>query len=70
MGKTMNVASYYKHARSLGAFRAIDCIAIARLAAEDDRKSAARKHGGPAEVWTESQDGAQTLKFSRGIRVF
>ncbi len=26
--------------------------------------------GDAAEVWTETQDGAQTLKFSRGIRVF
>lgn len=66
----MSVAGYYKHIRSLGAFRAIDCIREARIAAELDRQSAAKRHDGPAEVWTESQDGAQTLKFSRGIRVF
>ena len=66
----MTTAQYFKHIRSLGAFRAIDCIRDARIAAELDRQSAAKRHAGPAEVWTESQDGAQTLKFSRGIRVF
>ena len=66
----MTTAQYFKHIRSLGAFRAIDCIREARIAAELDRQSAAKTHAGPSEVWTESQDGAQTLKFSRGIRVF
>lgn len=66
----MTTTEYFKHARSLGAFPASACIELARIAAELDAQSAAKKHGGPAEVWTESQDGAQTLKFSRGIRVF
>jgi hypothetical protein len=54
--------SYYRHSRSLGAFRAIDCYYLARAAADLD---AARPVAPPALVCSEN---GQRLSFA--IKMF
>jgi hypothetical protein len=67
----MNTATYFSHARSLGAFTAQDCLAIARQAAELDRAAELRKVPQPVVVWHESlPDGSGTARFSNGITVY
>lgn len=66
----MNTAEYFKHARSLGAFTAEDCIALARQAAELDRVAELNKTPAPVVAWYElNADGTQA-KFSQGITVY
>ena len=66
----MNTAQYFQHARSLGAFTAEDCIALARQAAELDRAAELRNAQKPVVVWYEvNQDGTRA-KFSNGITVY
>ena len=67
----MNTAQYFQHARSLGAFTAEDCIALARQAAELDRAAELRKVPAPVVVWTESlPDGSGLCRFSNGVTVY
>lgn len=60
--QTALVSSYYRHARSLGNFRAIDCFYMARSAAALDNRIAVAP---PALVCNE---GGQRLTFA--IKVF
>lgn len=67
----MNAAQYFQTARSLGAFRAEDCLALAREAAELDRAAELRKIPAPVVVWYELlPDGSGKAKFSNGVTVY
>ena len=67
----MNTTQYFKQARSLGAFTAEDCIALARQAAELDRAAELKRLPQPVVVWTEClPDGSGSLKFSNGVTVY
>jgi hypothetical protein len=61
----MNAATYYRHIRSLGAFRAVDALALAREAVELDQAAANKARVPFVDVWAE--DGC---KFSRAVRVY
>ena len=61
----MTVHAYYRHARSLGPFRAVDCLRLAREAHALDGAAAANRR--PAWVEVSAEDGC---KLSRAIRVF
>ena len=61
----MTIHAYYRHARSLGAFRAVDAMALARQAHALDVAAAANRRPAWVEVWAE--DG---YKLSRAIRVY
>jgi hypothetical protein len=62
----MTTATYYRHIRSLGAFRAVEALALAREAAELDTAARVRALGGPSLVCWE--DGEVKLSFA--IKVF
>lgn len=65
----MNVQSYYRHARSLGAFRAVDALNLARQAAALDE--AARISVPPALVHYEVMpDGNDLVKLSFAVKVY
>ena len=66
----MNTAQYFKHARSLGAFTAEDCIAMARQAAELDRAAELKKVAQPVVVWYEVNPDGTRAKFSKGVTVY
>jgi hypothetical protein len=69
----MNTQNYFKVARSLGAFRAVDCLALAREAAELDRAAAARaaSAAGPDVVAVETlPDGNGAVQLSFGVKVY
>lgn len=68
----MTIADYYRHARSLANFRAIDCINLARQAMELDRQTAAKRtiSAGPDAVSVEVQANCEPLRLSRSINVF
>lgn len=67
----MNTDQYFKHARSLGAFTAEDCLELARQAAELDRAAELKKFTAPVVVWHETlPDGSGKLKFSNGVTVY
>lgn len=67
----MNVIEYYKHIRSLGPFKAIDCLDQARIAAALDEKSMLAKATLPVDIWHETMpDGSAPLRFSLGVRCF
>lgn len=67
----MNTTQYFKQARSLGAFTAQDCIALARQAAEFDRAAELKKVPQPTVAWHEVMpDGSQMVRFSNGIKVY
>jgi hypothetical protein len=60
----MNATAYYRHIRSLGPFRAIEALALAREAAALDAKAV--RPASPDVVAVE--DGCVFLSF--GIKVF
>jgi len=76
MIRPRTVREHYRHARSLGAFRAVDCLRIARAAAELDRTSAeARTAVRVASCWTTAYretwpDGSAPIRLTDGVRVF
>lgn len=67
----MTAAEYFMHARTLGAFTAEDCLAMARQASELDRACELSKLALPVMVWHETMpDGDGFGRFSRGITVY
>ena len=65
----MTATEYFRHARSLGAFRAVDALALAREAAALDE--AHRIATPPAQVWHEvNPDGSGRVSLSAGVLVF
>lgn len=66
----MNTAQYFKQARSLGAFTAESCIALARQAAELDRAAELKKVAQPVVVWYEVNPDGTQAKFSKGVTVY
>lgn len=58
----MTVRRYYRHARSLGKFRAIDCLAIARKCAALDWDAAAARLIANAQIANRSTQGHQTTQ--------
>ena len=68
----MTKQDYYKHIRSLAAFPATGAWRLACEAAALDEAAAIRRvvNQGPTTVWSESQDGAQTLRLSVGVNCF
>lgn len=70
----MNVREYYKHNRSLGNFRAQDCLMLAREAAALDAAAAERANAsrpGPSQVsWETLPDGSAPARFNPPIYVF
>jgi hypothetical protein len=65
----MTVHEYYKQARSLGAFRAVDCLMLARQAAALDEAKYVSVP--PASVGVEVMpDGSAPVILSFGIKVF
>jgi len=69
----MNTQDYFRIARSLGAFSAADCLALAREAAELDRAAAARaaSAAGPDVVAVETlPDGSGAVRLSFGVKVY
>ena len=66
----MNVAAYYRRARSLGA-RAIEALLMAKEAAALDDAAAARRMPPPATVSREVMpDGTSPVSLSFAIKVF
>jgi hypothetical protein len=63
-------AEYFKHARSLGAFKASDCLALAREAAELDSLALAKKAPAPTVAWHEVNPDGTLARFSQGITVY
>ena len=63
----MTVRAYYRHLRRMAPFRAIDCLALARQAAELDRLSTIKRIRAVPFVDVSSEDG---IRLSRAIRVF
>lgn len=61
----MTVQAYYLHARNLGAFRAIDALALARQAMTLDVQAQQRKTVPHVEV--DREDG---FRLSYSVRVF
>lgn len=67
----MDSNQYFKHARALGAFAAVDCLSLAREAAELDRAAASNKIAPPATVAREVVlSDADAMHLSFGIKVF
>jgi hypothetical protein len=67
----MSAAEYFKHARSLGAFSAADCLELARQAAALDEAAQARKSVPFVDVSCETlPDGSGLVKLSNSVRVF
>ena len=66
----MNTTQYFQQARSLGAFRADDCLALAREAAELDRQAELKKLPQPVVVWYEVNPDGTHAKFSNGVTVY
>lgn len=66
----MTTTEYFKHARSLGAFTAEDCIELARQAAELDRVAELNKVAKPVVVWYEVNPDGTRAKFSQGVTVY
>ncbi|QWY83624.1 hypothetical protein [Rhizobium phage RHph_X2_26] len=65
----MTARDYYRHARSLGSFRAIDALRLAREAASLDEK--ARVSVPPATVAREVMpDGTAPVNLSFGVTVY
>jgi len=70
-GVTMTVLSYYRHARLLGNFRAIDCLAMARQAAALDEASRRARLPPPGAASYETMpDGSGLVRLSFSIKVF
>lgn len=67
----MTVRAYYQHIRSLGPFRAVDALRVAREAAALDDARRLRETVPfvtvSYEVWP---DGSAPLRLGGGIRVF
>jgi hypothetical protein len=67
----MNAQTYFRHIRSLGAFRAIDAIAMAREAAALNEAAAAKRSPVPEIVAREvMHDGSNALHLSFGVKVY
>lgn len=67
----MNAQQYFKHARTLGAFTAEDCLALAREAEALDKAAAVRRIAPPAVVSREVVlDNGDAMSLSFGIKVF
>jgi hypothetical protein len=65
----MNVKAYYRHARSIGNYKAVDALALARQAATLDETR--RVSIPPATVGLEVlPDGSNPIILSFGIKVF
>jgi hypothetical protein len=65
----MTTLEYYKHLRKLGAFKAADCLAMAREAAALDQAAEIKKARSFIDVGAEYAYGTWR-RFSRQIRVF
>ena len=59
------ICAYYRHARSLAAFSAVDALRIARSAVNLDAAAGARARVPFVDVWYE--DG---IRMSRAVRVY
>lgn len=67
----MQTADYYRHARSIGPFRAVDALAMAREAAKIDEAAAARKIAPRSIVHYEVMpDGSAMVRSSLGVTVY
>lgn len=67
----MDVQQYFKHARSIGAFRAQDALALAREAADLDRAAEAKRIPPPALVAREVVfDNGDAVTLSFAVKVF
>lgn len=67
----MNVQAYYRRARSLGAFSAVDALLMAREAVALDEAAVARRIVLPGVVWNETlSDGSNALRLSHGVKVY
>jgi hypothetical protein len=67
----MDAKAYFRHIRSLGAFRAIDAIKLAREAAALDHAAAAKRAPGPEVVAREVMpDNSNPLRLSFGVKVY
>jgi hypothetical protein len=63
----MTIRAYYLHLRRMAPFRAIDCLVLARQAAELDQHSTERRIRAVPFVDVSAEDG---IRLSRVIRVF
>ncbi len=68
----MSVREYYQHARSLGAFRAVDCLRVARDAAAAEWAASMRlaANRGPSAASWERIGNEQPIKLSFSIKVY
>lgn len=66
----MDTTQYFKHARSIGAFTAEDCLYLARRAAELDRAAELGKVAKPVVAWYEVNADGTHAKFSNGVTVY
>ena len=66
----MNVKDYFKHARSIGAFSAKDCLELARRAHALDVDSELKKLPRPIVVWYEVNPDGTRMKISNGVTVY
>ena len=64
----MTTKDYYIHARSLGQFRAVDCLRMARECAAMDARANAKP---PIFAYTETlPDGSGMMKLSNAVKVY
>lgn len=67
----MGIKEYFKHARSLGAFTATECLSMARQAAELDRKAEIASVSQPTLASYEVMpDGSGFIKLSDSVKVY
>lgn len=69
----MTTTDYYKHARSLGAFSAAQCLRLAKEAAALDKAAAQRQaaHCGADAVCVETMpDGSAPVRLSFSIKCY
>lgn len=67
----MTARNYYQHIRSLGSFRAVDAIELAREAEMLDKSAEMRRVTPPPTISRETlADGSNPINLSFGIRVF
>lgn len=66
----MSTVKYFRHARSMGAFTARECLILAREAAELDRAAERKKVIRPIVAGYEVNPDGTRAKFSLGITVY
>lgn len=67
----MTIQAYYRHARSIGPFRAVDCLAMARQAfALDEAGRLARLPTPGAASYEVMPDGDNFVRLSFSVKVF